>query len=237
MAHERTRPWRVAIYYAPPVGSDGWEAGSRWLGRCAHSDQTWPQPSIEGIAPDEFARLTAEPRRYGWHATLKAPFRLAEGQDLDQLRAALRTLCAGRAPFELGPLQTRRMDGFLALRPAQDPPALATLAADCVQQLQPLARPLDEDELARRRRAGLSPEQDALLQAWGYPYVLQQFRFHLSLTGSLAALPQDSVARLQQAAATHFAWLPPWRIDRLSLFIEPVPGAPFRLLEQIGFAP
>lgn len=234
---EPPTPHRVAIYYAPPAGSVAWEAGSRWLGRCAYKNQALPQTVIEGIPPEDFARLSAEPRRYGWHGTLKAPFRLADGQSLDTLRAALQALCAGRAPFELGPLQVSRLGDFLALQPAQRVPALDALAADCVQQLQPLAKPLDADELARRRRAVLSPEQDKLLQAWGYPYVLHQFRFHLSLTGSLAELPQDSVARLQQAAAAHFAALPPWHVDRLSLFVEPTPGAPLRLLEQIGFAP
>lgn len=237
MAHEQATPYRVAVYYAPPSGSAWWDAGSRWLGRCARSEETLAQPAIEGIAPDLLARLTMEPRRYGWHGTLKAPFRLAPGQDLDHLRAELRRLCQGRAPFTLGPLQVKHLGNFLALCPAQDPPALALLAADCVQQLQPLAQPLSEEELARRRLAGLSPEQDALLQAWGYPYVLQQFRFHLSLTGPLDALPEDSVARLQQAATAHFAALPPCPVEGLSLYVESVPGAPFRLLEQIGFAP
>jgi hypothetical protein len=40
--------------------------------------------------------------------------------------------------------------------------------------------------MARRRAAGLTPAQERNLIEWGYPYVLDEFRFHLTLTGSLA---------------------------------------------------
>lgn len=236
MTPEHALPYRVAIYYAPPAQSAWWEAGSRWLGRCAFDDQPRVQPVIDDLAAADFARLTAEPRRYGWHGTLKAPFRLADGIGLADVRTALRALCARHTPFDLGPLQVSRLDEFLALQPAQDSAALNALAADCVQGLQPLARPLDEAELTRRRRANLSPGQDALLQIWGYPYVLEEFRFHVSLTGPLAGLSGDAAARLERGAAEYFGALPPCRIDCLSLFIEPERDAPFRLLEQIGFA-
>lgn len=114
---------------------------------------------------------------------------------------------------------------------------LDRLAADCVQQLQPLAQPLTGDELARRRRAALTPGQDALLQAWGYPYVLEHFRFHLSLTGPLQDMSNEARSDLLEAATTHFHQLPTPTIDNLSIFVEPTPGADFQLLEQIGFHP
>jgi putative phosphonate metabolism protein len=237
MANDPQAPHRVALYYAPPPQSAWWRAGSEWLGRCALTGQPLPQPVITGMAPGQFAALTADPRRYGWHATLKAPFRLAPGQTLDSLRAGVRQLCEGREPFDLAPLQVSHLGHFLALRPLHAQPELDTLAADCVRQIHPLAMPLSPDELARRRRAPLTPEQDALLQAWGYPYVLDQYRFHLSLTGALQALPADTLAGLLEAAADRFHDLPPCRIDRISVFVEPTPGADFCLLEQIGFQP
>ncbi len=100
-----------------------------------------------------------------------------------------------------------------------------------------MARPLTDAELARRRRAALTPEQDALLQAWGYPYVLEHFRFHLSLTGPLDALSAEDVDRLTKAASSRFHKLPAPRIDGLSIFVEPTPGADFQWLEQIDFQP
>lgn len=234
MTDSAARPYRVAVYYAPAPDSDWWSAGSHWLGRCAATGRVLTQPCPAGLPPHAFAQLTAEPRRYGWHATLKAPFQLAEGQGLQQVRAALHQLCQQRAPFDLPPLQACAMGSFLALRPAQPLAALEQLAADCVRQLHPLAAPLSASELARRRRAGLTAEQDALLLAWGYPWVLDHYRFHLSLTGTLGDQPAEP---LLDAASRHFGGLGPCRIDRLSLFAESTPGADFVLVEQMRFEP
>ena len=223
---------RVAIYAAPAPGSEWWERGSAWLGRCAQRGAALPMPAIDAVDPATQAALTADPRRYGWHATLKAPMRLAPGASWAALRDGVAAICRDHHAIEMADLEVTRMGTFLALRPAAPPAALGALATDCVQRLQALAAPLDDAELARRRRAPLSIEEDALLLAWGYPWVLHRFRFHCSLTGSLAGLDGAAVQRWQSAAHDHFKDLPPWRLDRLSLFIEPTPGADFVLLEQ-----
>lgn len=237
MFDDRSSPCRVAIYYAPDPGSDWWSAGTHWLGRCAASNRPMTQPQIRAVPPAELRRLTAEPRRYGWHATLKAPFQLASGVGLDQLCSAVMKFCRGRSPVELAPLRVSRMDNFLALRPLRSSPALERLAADCVQQLHALAAPLGESELARRRKAGLTQEQDALLMKWGYPWVMQHFRFHLSLTGPLNDVSASAVDALQEAAIAQFHGLPACTVDRLSVFVEPVPKGDFLLYEQFEFQP
>lgn len=232
MSVDALQPHRVAIYAAPDPRSAWWAQGSAWLGRCAMRRCTLPQPAVDGVAAPLQSRLTADPRRYGWHATLKAPFRLAPGVGLQDLCDAMAEIGRNHRAIALPDLQVARLGAFLALRPADPPPSLGALADDCVRRLQPLAAPLSEDELARRRRAPLTPEEDALMLAWGYPWVLHRFRFHFSLTGALDGVPDAVVARLQQAAHDHFAALPPWRLDRLSIFIEPTAGADFVLLEQ-----
>jgi len=228
---------RVAVYWAPAPDSPWWRAGSHWLGRCAATALPLPQPEVEGVEAQEFAHLTAEPRRYGWHATLKAPFRLASEHDLAALLAALQALAGRHRAFDLGPLRVCHQEGFLALRAQHTPPELERLEADCVQSLQPLAAGLSAVELARRRRAGLSAEQEALLQAWGYPWVLQQFRFHLSLSGPLDRLGSQKLEALRAAARRQFHSLAPCRIDRVSVFVEPAPGADFELLQQVRLQP
>ncbi len=230
-------PYRVAIYYAPDTQSDAWQLGSGWLGRNAATRQLLRQPVVDGIAKEVLTELTSHPRRYGWHATLKAPFQLAPGYTLSTLRTGVQRFCKGRQPFDLANWDLSTMDGFLSLRPQHSPPELAKLAADCVQQLHPFAAPLGEAALARRRLASLSLEEEALLLAWGYPYVLQHFQFHFSLTGSLSLLPEDQLPLLMLAAKSHFHELPAERVDRLSIFIEPRPGDDFQLLEQILFTP
>jgi putative phosphonate metabolism protein len=230
-------PHRVAIYATPDITSPWWELGSEWLGRCAHRQLNLHQPAIGDLDAATQTRLTADPRRYGWHATLKAPFRLVDGVSLEQLSRAMADLCARQAAFDLPHLQVVRMGRFLALRPVGPSPELDRLAADCVMQLQNLAAPLSASDIARRRAAGLTPEQDALMLAWGYPWVLDQFRFHFSLTGDLDGTPADAVERLVNAAAERFNSLPPLRMNCLSLFIEPTPGADFVLWKQTHFPP
>ena len=230
-------PYRVAIYYAPDTLSSAWQIGSKWLGRNAATAQQLPQPVADGIAKEVLTELTSHPRRYGWHATLKAPFQLAHGHTLSTLRTGVQQFCQGRKPFDLAAWDLSTMDGFVSLRPVHSPPELAQLAADCVQQLHCFAAPLSETALARRRLAPLSLEEDALLLAWGYPYVLQHFQFHFSLTGPLNLLPEDQLPWLMLAARSHFHEVSAERVDRLSIFIEPRQGDDFQLLEQIRFTP
>ena len=129
------------------------------------------------------------------------------------------------------------LHGFVALRPGRPWPRVEALAAACVKALQPLAEPLSATELAKRRLIGLTPRQDALLQTWGYPWVLDEFRFHCSLTSRLEGLSEAQCSAVLAAAQAHFSHLPEQRLDRLSVFIEPSAGAPFRLHRQWELRP
>jgi hypothetical protein len=233
MNSEHPLPHRCAVYFVPEVHSDWWQAGSQWLGRCAASGATYALPEIAGVTPAEFQALTADPRRYGWHATLKAPFTLAAGQSLDTLRSAMRALANRLPAFDLPPLRVSDQGGFLALRPVGGLAALNATAAACVQELHTLAQPLSDAELARRRLAPLTPEQDRLLVAWGYPWVFQHFQFHLSLTGSLGQCSPEVKAALFQAAQARFETLPVCRFAQIALFIEPARGADFELINTL----
>ncbi len=228
-----TQAHRFAVYFTPPPGSAWWEAGSRWLGRCAATNTALAQPPIAHIAPELQQQLTAEPRRYGWHATLKAPFALAEGVSLDALREALREIASSFTAFDMQPLMVRRLGSFLALCADGDNAAINAVASACVTGLDTLTGTLSQDELARRRHKGvLTIQEDALLVRWGYPYVLECYRFHLSLTGNLNGLHVSTVDHLEQAAQAWFGALPPCRFDGLALFCEPAKGADFVFVER-----
>lgn len=231
--HRHSTPYRCAIYFSPHPDSPWGQAGSQWLGRCAATGQNLRMPIIEGVGAEVQAACTAEPRRYGWHATLKAPFVLLPGQDIVSVLSWLQLLAGEFRAFELSPLQVGMLGDFLALRPALASQPLQDVAAACVKRLQHLALPLSESELSRRRRASLTPEQDQLLQQWGYPWVLQHFRFHFSLTASLDGMTPAVREALFVAAKTHFDHLPACRFDRLSLFVEPEKGADFVMIEQV----
>ncbi len=230
---QHSTPYRCAVYFVPEVHSDWWQAGSHWLGRCAASGASYAPPDIQGVTPAEFQACTTDPRRYGWHATLKAPFTLANGQSLDALRTAMRELAKGLPAFDLPPLRVSTLGQFLALRPDGDTTHINATAAACVTRLHALAQPLSEVELARRRKVRLTPEQDRLLLAWGYPWVLDHFQFHLSLTGPLDGISADVQSALIQAARARFESLPPCRFAHIALFVEPYACADFELIETM----
>lgn len=238
MNTDLTNAHRFAVYFAPPPGSVWWKAGSHWLGRCAAANSPLEQPRFDGLAPAQQQQFTAEPSRYGWHATLKAPFVLSEGVALDDLRVALHALAASFTAFDMPDLKVQQLGGFLALCPEGDKEAINAVASTCVTLLDRLAAPLSSEELERRRRKGsLSTQEDALLVRWGYPYVMERYRFHLSLTGNLQGVDDRTAKRLEQAAKVWFGALPPCRFDGLSLFAEPSKGADFVFVERWDLAP
>lgn len=220
-------PVRGAIYYAPLSDDPLTRLGSAWLGRDPVTNVPVPQPALDGIG-----EITAEPRGYGFHATLKPPMRLAEGASWIGLVAAVREVAAGIAPFELPPLAVADLRGFLALRETTPCPALQALADVCVEQLDPFRAPLSQEERARRRNANLSVEQDTMLTRWGYPYVLGTWFFHMTLTRRLSDVEK---ALFLPAAQAWFApaLAVPHRVADICLFTQVMPGAAFTLAERI----
>jgi hypothetical protein len=181
-----------------------------------------------------------EPWRYGFHATLKPPMRLAPGRGEAGLRQALQQLARATPRFAMPALSVQWLGDFMALRPVGPLiPAhpLHRLADACVTGLDAWRAPLSAEELAHRLAAPLDGAQRELLQRYGYPHVLTQWRFHMTLTDSL---PGDPGLRepLHQAASAHFAAAlgQPLACDAISLFIEPAPGEPLRLLQRFALA-
>jgi putative phosphonate metabolism protein len=227
---------RYALYYAPHEASALWRAGSAWIGRCAISGDAIKPPEVPGICAQQFAALTAAPRHYGFHATLKAPFRLAEGATQEILVAEVRAWGAGQSPFQMPRLEVRIVDDFLALAPCSPHQRLDSIAAECVKQFDHLRAPLTDAEVERRNPPRLSEHAVELMGLWGYPFVMDLFRFHLSLTG---ALPEDGSLResLQSAASTEIGppASAPAQFDSICLFEESAPGAEFRLVARAPF--
>jgi hypothetical protein len=233
-AHTYTTPraYRYAVYFVPNIEQHWWAQASQWLGRCAVSQQFSAQPLINGLSASRFAELTEHPRRYGFHATMRAPFVLAKEYHLKVLVDHVNALCQQVKPFVLPRLRVTLLEHFLALVPEREVAQIALLEEQCVTALNRYAQPLGPEELSRRRSAGLTPDEDLLLVRWGYPYVLERFRFHCSLTGSLAKASLQEVSALTQAAQQHFDHLPHCVFDTLAIFAEPTQGADFVLLEQ-----
>ena len=223
---------RYALYYAPPADSALWRFGCATLGYDAFSGEAIPFAVPRDFDADNWPERTAEPRRYGFHATLKAPFELANGRSEGQLRAFTHQIAVGRTAVPLTGLKVTALGRFIALTPNEPSPALQSLAFDIVQTFEPFRAPLGAADLERRLASPLTPAERAYLDAFGYPYVGDAFRFHMTLTG---ALPPDEVPVVATALAEAYARAVPAEpvlIDRLALFRQDDRSSPFRILDS-----
>lgn len=197
---ERKVYQRYAIYHILP-DSPLYGLGASWLGWDVIAGGTRPHP--EG-APQDVEQITRTPRRYGLHATIKPPFYLAPTQSVDALEEAMEQYCAAQAAVTAPPLHLTSLGRFLALTHSAPAPEVNALAAGFVRHFDPFRAAPGADELAKRRARGLTPAQDALLTRWGYPYVMEEFRFHITLTGPLSEASQSTTrAWLQNALSPH----------------------------------
>lgn len=214
-------PLRYAIYALPSDEALA-DFGAEWLGWDIEAGAARPQTA-------EIAQMTNAPRRYGFHGTMKPPFRLAPAYTEDDLLAALSNLARRAAAVHLAGLKLARLGSFLALVPVGSVAPIAELADRCVRDLDQFRAPADAAELARRRSAGLSKRQDGMLQRWGYPYVGEEFRFHMTLTGSLAESEMEQASRI---LVDRLPALPqPFEVNSLALVGE-YPDGMFRRLHH-----
>lgn len=220
---------RYAIYFAPALDHELTRLANAWLGRDAATGEDLPQVAVDGLDAEDFAALTADPRRYGFHATMKAPFELKDGTAEYHLIDAFENFASEQQAFTLPRITLGQLGPFFALIPAETSEPLDSLAADCVRAFEPFRAPLSEADILRRKPEKLSPSERHHLKTWGYPYVFEDFRFHMTLTGPTLETQRDA---LQAAIGTHFAEIldRPLAIDHLALFVETERGAPFTVL-------
>ncbi len=179
-----------------------WRFGSSVVGYDAETGEDIAPPALAGFTPEEWFEQTHEPRRYGFHGTLKAPFRLAEGADETDLFAALARFAAGHHPFELPPLEVRQIGTFIALVPPARFRRWRIWRRMRWRNWTPCGRRSPKAEIARRKRAPLSARQLAYLHRYGYPYVREEFRFHMTLSSALA---EPALGRATQALCDAYA--------------------------------
>ncbi|MEM1301275.1 MAG: DUF1045 domain-containing protein [Pseudomonadota bacterium] len=200
---------RFAIYYVPPEGALA-EFGASWLGWDIARGCAVQQMDCPGLD-----KVTEAPRKYGFHGTLKPPFRLADGASAEDLHSALSDLARTVPPARCDGLELTALGSFLALTPRGDLGSLQQLAKTCVTELDRFRAPLTEAELARRRKANLSDRQEALLRDWGYPYVMEEFRFHLTLSDKIAKADLPAWTRTVRDALPDMH--EPFVIDQIAL--------------------
>jgi hypothetical protein len=221
---------RYAIYYTPQPGTALAAFGRSWFGR-ANDGVTLQAFSDAGLSGTSFAKLAVAPGRYtGLHALFRAPFAPRDGIGLEAIKTRLVNFAARRQPVAPGPVTLSRSGRSLVLRPVEATPALDWLAAQCVASFEDFAAPpsdVEREEFGRGSQ--LSDYQRLLLESFGDPYVLSEYRFSITLTGPLDAAHLDRVAQalwpvLEEICASGVT------VDGLSLFGDAGGRTPMRLI-------
>lgn len=221
---------RYAIYFTPRPLSPLALFGAAAVGYDSLGKTDVPRLALDGISVAELVAVTHAPRRYGFHATLVAPFHLGHWRE-SHLIEALDDICNQAAPALLGTLHASMLNDFIALTPVGASPSLDELARRCVEFFDPFRAPLGADDLARRNNGRLSPRQRAYLDRWGYPYVFEDFRFHMTLTGALAAPDGERFLSALAGAYTPLADRV-YEVDALSLMRQSDPGSKFEVIAR-----
>ena len=222
---------RFAIYFAPEISSALHMLGSQWVGRDANSGKLIKQPEIPNITSEYFYKITKNPRLYGFHATLKAPFQLNIRFTLNDLQDHIQRFCASIQPFNIY-LTVKQVGQFLALVMDPREKKMVTLASDLVKQADHFRAPIQQPMIDKRRLSVLTRSQDSNLLKWGYPYVFSDFRFHMTLTEKIT-LP-SARQQLENAACLHFSSSlnDMVKVSSISLFCQKTSDSDFHQIQR-----
>lgn len=217
---------RYAFYISPDENAPLTAAAERWLGANPFTGEIHELKPAGDFSAAELTALTADPRRYGFHGTLKAPFLLAPGKTEAQLLEDFQAFSEKCTPFDIPEMILGQLGPFFALVPAADCPELQALADETVRYFSPFRAPLSDADIARRKPETLGSVMRSNLLEWGYPYVFESFRFHMTLTGAVPVERQAAMRALLEEAFAPFIGKP-LAVTTLALFTEPERGAPF----------
>lgn len=226
---------RYAIYYTPKQSDPLYERAAQWLGRDVFDCKELAQLSLDGFDADEVERMTKGPRHYGFHATMKAPFELAEGATEAQLLTHLDMFAGQQRAFRVE-ISPQSLGEFLAFRLNHPSHDMMKIHTECVTEFDSFRAPLSEADIARRRRANLSPEQDARMLEWGYPFIFEDFRWHMTLSNRIKSDLTRSKALEGLKALFYDTYQLPHLVDGIAIFFQRDRDAPFRILKRAHFA-
>jgi putative phosphonate metabolism protein len=222
---------RYAIYHAADANDALTRFGAELLGYDAHTGNELPFPNEALHTAADWRDVSADPRKYGFHATLKAPMALAPGTSEAGLAAACAAFAGQARPIPVIRPVVDSISGFIAVIPAEPAGELQQLAADCVRDFEGFRAALSAEDRARRRPEKLSARQRDYLDRWGYPYVMEEFRFHMTLTGRLDDERRGPILEMLRGRFATLK-LDTLAIDRIALFKQDDAGSRFRIIGE-----
>ncbi|MEM7621220.1 MAG: DUF1045 domain-containing protein [Pseudomonadota bacterium] len=226
---------RYALYYLPSENSVLADLGRDWFGYDIYCQGLLKRPNTFGLSSVFLDRITELVKRYSLHATLKAPFYLNDGYTLDMLKDRLKRFCQNRYSFEIEPLDLQQHNSTLRFSLPKKSEKIDQLASQCMLAFDEFRAPLSVAERTRRLDEALTLHQRLMLEAYGYPYVLSEFQFHMNLTSQLKDEDLE-IARVGLAPLMQKITSIPLKIGAISLVGDPGANQPFHLIETFLFA-
>ena len=228
-------PERCAIFYVPPKDSDLAVFGREFLGVDIETGDSVEQATVKGLEAGKLKNLTAQSKFYGFHGTLKPPFRLAPNASLENLLKATKIFAAGMSPIETPTLEIAVIGKFLALSPVASSVELENIASQCVRTLEAYRKRQTDKEMAQYRQSKLTVHQEQMLDNWGHPYVLEEFRFHMTLTDRID--DDDERASIQDTLSKHIEPLlgKAIPISDITICTQPKTDTFMRVVERFPF--
>jgi putative phosphonate metabolism protein len=220
---------RYAIYFVPAPDSTLYRFGTEFLGYNCYTGAETPKPAWYGLTDAAWRALTGAPRKYGFHATLKAPFCLASSSSIEELVRSLGEFAREMRRVPMQGLSVSSLGSFIALT---DPSTeINRLADECVRSFDRFRAPMSEKERARRLQSGLTARQTEHVDRWGYPYVFDDFRFHMTLTGPVGRGKESLLSQLRDAFARR---VDPAEcvLNRIALVRQETPSNGFRVIHS-----
>ena len=221
---------RYAIYFVPDPDTALYRFGAAVLGYDCFTGADIPTLDALPVDARVWRELTREPRHYGFHATLKAPFRLAAEWTEAELIGEFVEFARGIDSAPSIEPAVCLLQRFVAVVPQTSRAGLDRLAASCVGHFDKFRAPLTDADRSRRLASHLTTRQIEHIERWGYPYVFDDFRFHMTLTGALSADCEEAMLVYLRGGLASNHGDGPISIDRLTLLRQDNPGAPFVVL-------
>ncbi len=222
---------RFAVYFSPDDASELASFGAYALGRDATGNAT---AASQGDYPDDrvASRLRSKPAHYGFHATLKAPFELSQLSNKSLLLEDVEALASNTRSISLHSLYPRALAGFMALTLKSDVnTSVSHLASHCVERLESHRATLSAADIARRQTGQLSDTQQHYLVKYGYPFVMSEFQFHMTLTDNLQDTTDTPYTLwLEELFKTRVPVTP--ELDRLAVFYQADRDTPFTRIAE-----
>ena len=223
---------RFAIYFVPPESNDLTRFTASWFGWDVYKGIKVDYPVLHNLNYD-IKEITNTPSKYGFHGTLKAPFSLVPNKTIDDLKLSLSMLSRSIKKFLIPSICLREISGFIAIVPTVQNQSINFLARKCLEGLDCFRDAEPPEILNKRRSAGLSSSEERHLLKWGYPYVLDDFRFHLTMTGKLTPKVSKNVFSVL-SSELQAALNAPLPINKICLFGESNINGQFEVIDEFS---